>query len=130
MLMSEEQWRARKVVAEAAKKGRVRCRKCGKRLLALEYICKCGGRSAIVPMGCACVEQEDLSTLGRCYICGYVGDADLDPCPECAAHGDRWLMWPFLGVYTWDEQVETPEGFVSVQDGLPCRVRVPFEVAT
>jgi len=60
MLMTEENAKAMERAVSAAERGRVRCKKCGKRFFSIFQICECGGRATMVLPGCVCVEEETL----------------------------------------------------------------------
>lgn len=45
--------------ADAADEGRIRCKKCGNRLISIFQICECGGQSCEAPVGVVLIEDEE-----------------------------------------------------------------------
>ena len=96
MLMSGEQYERMQKAGSAARAGKMFCDKCYRRLKMLWQICECGGHGTFTPKGCVQTKDEEQAVLlGQCSQCGYVGNANEDPCPVCIKSGDWFWIWPF-----------------------------------
>lgn len=59
LIVGEENIKAMQRAADAADEGRIRCKKCGNKLISVFQICECGGHSCEAPKGVVLIDNEE-----------------------------------------------------------------------